>query len=432
MWSGKLAARSRRKIPRTRQTGCRAFAGYEKRVRKGLMFYWRMVENYYTTPFMELFLRPTERFNLFSAVVGVLAGEVEGSWALRWRMELFFLLVKIQARWPFSPRINFRPIVIVTKNPPSMHAARMKLRGAIFVAPDSPFLSVGCRTAPPLPPADFSAPGWRVQQGQAVWKPSSSRPELAGDLLLATNANGNFFIQFSKIPFPLATAQVSGGQWQIEFGADKYSWHGRGAPPDRFVWFQLPRALLGEMLAGDWKFHERRDKFMAAWKIRAPAKVWRANFSHEMVSLVVAAASRFRSRSDSRVCILTSRFSTCCPQMFPPSQGLKIYQQHFANARELIVTVKAPDRRNRRSRRAIHRRKIARGNKSGFRRHMAAAVARTSRTNRRTHRLSLAQPAAGKFPAARRAAFRNKSRRMSLPQRATNLPPRFRRMKSRN
>jgi len=97
----------------------RLFAKYEKRVRKGLMFYWRMVENYYTTPFMELFLRPTERWNLFSAVVGVLAGEVEGSWALRWRMEFFFLLVKIQARWPFSPRINFRPIVIVTKNTPS-------------------------------------------------------------------------------------------------------------------------------------------------------------------------------------------------------------------------------------------------------------------------------------------------------------------------
>jgi len=65
-------------------------------------------------------------------------------------------------------------------------------------------LGAGCRTANPLPPADFSAPGWRVQQGQAVWKPSASRPELAGDLLLATNVNGNMFIQFSKMPFPVA------------------------------------------------------------------------------------------------------------------------------------------------------------------------------------------------------------------------------------
>jgi hypothetical protein len=111
----------------------------------------------------------------------------------------------------------------------------------------------GCSTAP-LPPADFSAPGWRVQQGQAVWKPSSSRPELAGDLLLATNANGSCFIQFSKMPFPLATAQISSGQWQIEFGADKFSWHGSGTPPDRFAWFQLPRALLGQNLNGNWHF----------------------------------------------------------------------------------------------------------------------------------------------------------------------------------
>jgi hypothetical protein len=115
-------------------------------------------------------------------------------------------------------------------------------------------LGAGCRTSNPLQPADFSAPGWRVQRGQAVWKPSSNRPELAGDLLLATNANGNVFIQFSKMPFTLATAQVSGDQWQIEFGADEYSWRGHGVPPDRFAWFQLPRALLGANPAGNWKF----------------------------------------------------------------------------------------------------------------------------------------------------------------------------------
>src|SRR5476651_2782659 len=121
-----------------------------------------------------------------------------------------------------------------------MHATRMKLRGVLLLLAA---VVTGCRTTPPLPPADFSAPGWRVQQGQAIWKPSSSRPELAGDLLLATNVNGNFFIQFSKIPFPMATAQISGDQWQIEFGASEFSWRGHGALPNRFSWFQLPRAL---------------------------------------------------------------------------------------------------------------------------------------------------------------------------------------------
>lgn len=128
-------------------------------------------------------------------------------------------------------------------------------------------LVAGCRTTPPLPPADFSAPGWRVQQGQAVWKPSSNRPELAGDLLLATNANGNFFIQFSKMPFPLATAQISGGCWQIEFGADKFSWHGRGTPPGRFAWFQLPPALLDANLNGNWKFNRVETD---SWRLENP------------------------------------------------------------------------------------------------------------------------------------------------------------------
>ena len=117
-----------------------------------------------------------------------------------------------------------------------------------------PAFCSGCHTAASLPPADFSAPGWSVQQGQAVWKPSASRPELAGDLVLATNVNGNCFIQFSKMPFPLATAQVSGNQWQIAFGADQYSWHGRGSPPDRFGWFQLPRALINPNGDSHWRF----------------------------------------------------------------------------------------------------------------------------------------------------------------------------------
>jgi len=140
---------------------------------------------------------------------------------------------------------------------------RPGLRSLLLMA----VLAAGCHTAPPLAPADFSAPGWRVQQGQAVWKPSSRRPELAGDLLLATNANGNLFIQFSKVPFPLATAQRSGDQWQIEFGADEFSWHGRGAPPDRFAWFQLPRALRDANAGSNWKLTRPT---AAWWRLENP------------------------------------------------------------------------------------------------------------------------------------------------------------------
>jgi hypothetical protein len=112
----------------------------------------------------------------------------------------------------------------------------------------------GCRTTAPLAPADLSAPGWQVQSGQAVWHPPGNRPELAGDLLLATNADGSCFLQFSKVPFPLVTARISGDQWEIEFGANEHTWHGQGVPPERFAWFQLPGALRGASPAGAWHF----------------------------------------------------------------------------------------------------------------------------------------------------------------------------------
>ena len=59
---------------------------------------------------MELLLQPRPQLDLPSAVIAVLAGEVEGSWALRWRVQCFFLLVKLQSRWPLVPRISFAPL----------------------------------------------------------------------------------------------------------------------------------------------------------------------------------------------------------------------------------------------------------------------------------------------------------------------------------
>jgi len=132
----------------------------------------------------------------------------------------------------------------------------------------------GCRTTTPMPAINLSAAGWHVAQGQAVWKPPGNRPELAGDLLVATNDNGNCFIQFSKTPFEIATARVDDGRWQVRFGTDQYSWTGRGAPSPRFVWFQLPPALAGKLLIDGWKFE------------RSSGNLWRLQNSrtHEALS----------------------------------------------------------------------------------------------------------------------------------------------------
>ncbi|MEW6302983.1 MAG: NAD(P)/FAD-dependent oxidoreductase [Verrucomicrobiota bacterium] len=107
MYSGKHAALT---VLDLLDKGARAngrLRAYEKRVNYAMHFYWEMVENYYTTPFMEVFLNPRPSLNVPAAVNAVLAGELEGKWSMRWRLRLFFWLVKLQGRRPFLPRVSF-------------------------------------------------------------------------------------------------------------------------------------------------------------------------------------------------------------------------------------------------------------------------------------------------------------------------------------
>jgi FADH2-dependent halogenase len=106
MLSGKLACEAILQAMRTGSTR-RPFARYEKHFFGAMKFYWEMIEGFYTTPFMEVFMEPREKWDLPAAVNAALAGELQGQWRLRWRMRLFFLLIKLQARRPFLPRIHF-------------------------------------------------------------------------------------------------------------------------------------------------------------------------------------------------------------------------------------------------------------------------------------------------------------------------------------
>lgn len=110
MWSGKLAAQAVTDSLASRSDGAKKLSRYEKRVRRAIAFYWRMVENYYTQPFMDLFLQPRNHFDLPAAVNAVLAGELDAGWSVRWRLQYFYLLVKLQARWPLVPRLNFSQV----------------------------------------------------------------------------------------------------------------------------------------------------------------------------------------------------------------------------------------------------------------------------------------------------------------------------------
>jgi flavin-dependent dehydrogenase len=106
-YSGRLAAQMILASLATGDDGAWRFKRYEKKIFRAMKYYWRMVEHFYTTPFMEIFLEPREKFQLASAVNAVLAGELDGGWPLRWRMRLFFWIIKLQARWPLVPRISW-------------------------------------------------------------------------------------------------------------------------------------------------------------------------------------------------------------------------------------------------------------------------------------------------------------------------------------
>src|SRR5439155_12601680 len=92
MYSGKLAADAVIKSLAARDDGRSRLKLYEKRVFRAMQFYWDMVEGFYTTPFMEIFLQPRPRFQLPDAIVAILAGELEGGWAIAWRRRIFFWL----------------------------------------------------------------------------------------------------------------------------------------------------------------------------------------------------------------------------------------------------------------------------------------------------------------------------------------------------
>jgi FADH2-dependent halogenase len=80
---------------------------YEKGLRREMAQYWKLIKNYYTTPFIDLFMTPDPPLNLRSAVNSVLAGRLHQSWAVRWRLWAFYWCVRIQKKFPLAPRTDF-------------------------------------------------------------------------------------------------------------------------------------------------------------------------------------------------------------------------------------------------------------------------------------------------------------------------------------
>ena len=118
------------------------------------------------------------------------------------------------------------------------------------------FLLTGCATTSTPSPVNLQEPGWTVRQGQAVWVRQRGGEGIAGEVLVATRADGRAFVQFSKSPFPLIIGQETPQWWSVEFPPQNKKYAGRGVPPKRIIWLYLPRALSGKAPPQNWAWRE--------------------------------------------------------------------------------------------------------------------------------------------------------------------------------
>ena len=85
------------------------FARYERDINRAMDIYLRFVNAWYTKEFIEVFLDPHDTFQIPQAVNAVLGGNVGTSFAIRWRMEFFYTLVRLQKYFALSPRRSLVP-----------------------------------------------------------------------------------------------------------------------------------------------------------------------------------------------------------------------------------------------------------------------------------------------------------------------------------
>jgi flavin-dependent dehydrogenase len=91
--------------------GMKRLRRYERRMSDALRKYFRFISYFYRPEFLEVFLQPQDRFGLIPVIVGVLAGNVFAQKANRFKLWLFFSMVRLQkTRGIVAPRIEWESL----------------------------------------------------------------------------------------------------------------------------------------------------------------------------------------------------------------------------------------------------------------------------------------------------------------------------------
>jgi hypothetical protein len=109
VFSGEQAADALNEVLDHAHRAKRLFRRYERAVNRAMDIYLRFVNAWYTKEFIEVFLAPRDVFGLPPAINAVLGGNIGNSFAIRWRMWVFYFLVWLQKRYAIVPRLTLVP-----------------------------------------------------------------------------------------------------------------------------------------------------------------------------------------------------------------------------------------------------------------------------------------------------------------------------------
>lgn len=109
VFSGELAADALHEVLDHPGRARKLFPRYERKVNRAMDVYLRFVDAWYTKEFIEIFSSPRDLFNLPPAVNAVLGGNIGTSFAIKWRMAVFYFLVWLQRHYPIVPRLTLIP-----------------------------------------------------------------------------------------------------------------------------------------------------------------------------------------------------------------------------------------------------------------------------------------------------------------------------------
>jgi flavin-dependent dehydrogenase len=109
VFAGELCADILDEVLQNPQRAKRLFPRYERKVNRAMDVYLRFVDAWYTKEFIEVFSSPRDLFNLPPTVNAVLGGNIGTSFPIKWRMWVFYFLVRLQRYYPIVPRRTLVP-----------------------------------------------------------------------------------------------------------------------------------------------------------------------------------------------------------------------------------------------------------------------------------------------------------------------------------